>query len=145
MTPRKTIRILTWPDPVVQERLEDAGFFFDNEFRAWIRFCDEGEVQHITEHLKRHHLSMDVLPAKGQGELKKHPRLADQLLIKNGGTYDTCALCGASNTPCRQWIEGDDTDSTDYPNPARFFLCGRCVQTQLQPHPRLYAPAEEQL
>ena len=120
-------------------------FFFDPEFRTWIRFCDEGEVAALTDWLKRHRLAHDVVSAKGRGELKKHPRLSEQLILKNGGSHDACALCGTSHTSCRQWIEGDDTDSTDYPGPARFFLCGNCVQTQMQPHPRLYVPASEQL
>lgn len=145
MTARKTIKITTWPDPLVQERLEDMGFFFDAEFRAWIRFCEEQEVQHINEWLKRYHLSHEILPARGRGELRKHPRLSEMLILKNGGAPDTCALCAADHTPCRQWIEGDDTDSIDYPNAARFYLCGKCVQTRMQPHPRLYSPAEEQL
>lgn len=145
MMTRKTVKITAWPDPLMQERLEDMDFFYDAEYRSWIRFCNENEIQPLNEWLKRHHLTHEVLPAKGRGELKKHPRLSDQLVLKNGGSHDTCALCGASNIPCRQWIEGDDTDSTDYPRPARFFLCGNCVQTRMQPHPRLYAPADEQL
>ncbi len=145
MTSRKTVKITAWPDPLVQERLEDMGFFFDAEFRTWIRFCEEGEIASVADWLKRHRLAHEVVPAKGRGELKKHPRLSAQLILKNGGSHDACSLCGASHTPCRQWIEGDDTDSTDYPNPARFFLCGNCVQTRMQPHPRLYVPASEQL
>ena len=84
-------------------------------------------------------------PPRGQGELKKHPRLSTQLLLRDGGSPTTCALCGARMVPCRQWVEGDDTDSVDYPHAARFFLCGTCVQTHMQPHPRLYSPAEDQL
>jgi hypothetical protein len=145
MHSRKTVKITAWPDPLVQERLEDRGFFFDTEARTWICFCDQGEVQALNDWLKRHHLSHEVFPAKGRGEIKKHPRLSDQLVIKSGGSPTVCALCGTHNTPCRQWIEGDDTDSIDYPNPARFYLCGNCVQNRMQPHPRLYAPAEEQL
>ncbi len=145
MSPRKTIKLTAWPDPLVQERLEEMGFFFDADFRTWIHFCDESEAQPINDWLKRHHLSHEIIPAKGRGELKKYPRLSEQLLIKTGGGPDTCALCGARGVPCRQWIEGDDTDSIDYPNPARFYLCGNCVQTRMQPHPRLYTPAAEQL
>jgi len=145
MAPRKTIKVTGWPDPLVQERLEDMGFFFDAEFHAWIRFCDEHELPTIRDWLKRHHLSHEVTPAKGRGELKKHPKLSEQLVLKNGGGPNTCALCGAKNVPCRQWIEGDDTDAIDYQRPAKFFLCGSCVQTRMQPHPRLYAPVEDQL
>ncbi len=145
MTARKTIKITAWPDPLVQERLEDMDFFFDQEFHTWIRFCDEEEVQTLNEWLKRHHLAHEVAPAKGRGELKKHPRLSEQLIVKDGGSPSTCALCGAKNVPCRLWIEGDDTDSIDYPEAARFYMCGSCVQTRMQPHPRLYAPAENAL
>ena len=145
MSPRKTIKITAWPDPLVQERLEDMGFFFDNDFRTWIRFCSENEVKPINEWLQRHHLSHEILPAKGQGELKKHPKLSDLLVLKNGGSPEMCALCGGSQKLCRQWVEGDDTDSTDYPNAARFYLCGQCVQSRMQPHPRLYSPSDDQL
>ncbi|HVT82275.1 MAG TPA: hypothetical protein VHM90_16655 [Phycisphaerae bacterium] len=145
MTARKMVKVTAWPDPLVQERLEDAGFFFDSGVRTWIKFCAENEIQPLNEWLKKHHLSHEIQPAKGRGETKKHPRLSDQLALKNGGSANACALCGNTGVPCRQWIEGDDTDSTDYPNPARFFLCGQCVQTRMQPHPRLYAPADEQL
>jgi hypothetical protein len=163
MNPRKMIRLVTWPDPLLQERIEDMGFFYDAAVRvmlprnpglagagrsnqgAWVRFCDEHEVDAVGEWLKRHRLAFEAVPARGQGELKRHPRLSEQLLLKTGGSASTCALCGLRNTPCRQWVEGDDTDSTDYPSPARFFLCGQCVQVRMQPHPRLYAPAEDQL
>ena len=144
MTPRKCIRITAWPDPLVQERLEDIGFFFDQPCQSWIKFCDDEEVASLTEWLKRHHLSHEIAPARGRGELKKHPRLSDQLIFPNGGSPHMCALCGA-RAPCRLWIEGDDTDSVEYPNAARFYLCGTCVQARMQPHPRLYSPAEEQL
>jgi hypothetical protein len=145
MLARKTVKLTSWPDPLVQERLEDMGFFFDHDLRAWIRFCDEDEVQPINDWLKRHHLSHEVLPAKGRGELKKHAKLSEQLVLKNGGSPTMCALCGASGVACRQWIEGDDTDSVEYPNAAKFYLCGNCVQSRMQPHPRLYSPADEQL
>jgi hypothetical protein len=145
MTTRKTIKITAWPDPLLQERLEDMGFFFDAEYHTWIRFCGEHEVQGLNDWLKRHYLSHEILPAKGRGETRRHSRLSDELVLKDGGGPDTCALCGQTPTPCRQWIEGDDTDSTDYPHAARFYLCGKCVQTRMQPHPRLYTPADEQL
>ncbi len=145
MTPRKTIKIIGWPDPLVQERLEDRGFFFDDDFRTWILFCEEPEVQHLHEWLQRHHLAHEVLPAKGRGELKKHPRLSAQLVVRNGGGPGICALCGATGVACRRWLEGDDTDSIDYPNPVGFYLCGQCVQTRMQPHPRMYAPADGHL
>ena len=29
-------------------------------------------------------------------------------------------------------------------NPARFYMCGMCVQTRMQPHPRMYAPAQDE-
>jgi hypothetical protein len=145
MTTRKTVKVTAWPDPLVQERLEDLDFFFDPEYRTWIRFCNENEVQHYNEILKRLHLAHEVLPAKGRGQLKKHPRLSEELVLKDGGSPGICSLCGSNQFACRQWIEGDDTDSIDYPNPARFYLCGNCVQTRMQPHPRLYVPADEQL
>ncbi len=145
MAARKIVKLLTWPDPLVQERLEDMGFFFDRDVRAWVRFCDENEVQSLNEWLKKHHLSHEVHPAKGRGECKKHPKLSEQCVLKNGGSPTTCALCGARGVACRQWVEGDDTDSTDYPRAAKFYLCGECVQGRMQPHPRLYSPVDEQL
>ena len=144
MTLRKAIKVTAWPDPLVQERLEDIGFFYDSPSQAWLKFCEEGETQSVVDWLKRHHLSHEISVAKGRGEVKKHARLSDALMIKTGGSPTRCALCGAP-APCRQWVEGDDTDSTDYPNAARFYLCGTCVQDRMQPHPRLYSPAEEQL
>jgi hypothetical protein len=145
MLARKTVKLTSWPDPLIQERLEDMGFFFDQTLRSWIRFCDEDEVQPINEWLKRHHLAHEVHPARGRGELKKPPKLSEQLVLRNGGSPTVCALCGASGVACRQWVEGDDTDSTEYPNAAKFYLCGNCVQNRMQPHPRLYAPASETL
>ena len=46
MTIRRSIRITAWPDPLVQERLEDIGFFFDTACQSWVKFCEEtpGEV-----------------------------------------------------------------------------------------------------
>jgi hypothetical protein len=145
LEPRKTIKLVTWPDPLVQERLEDMGFFYDETARTWVRYCDQREVASVGEWLKRHHLQQEVVPARGRGELKKHPKLSDVLLLKDGGGTTSCALCGAQGVACRQWVEGDDTDSIDYPSPAKFYLCGSCVQIRMQPHPRLYTPAEDQL
>ena len=145
MTARKSIKITSWPDPLVQERIEDMGFFFDASARAWVRFCDEQEIQSINEWLKRHHLAHEITPATGRGELKKYPKLSDRLVLKSGGSPTCCALCGARDVPCRLWVEGDDTDSVDYPNAARFYMCGQCVQARMQPHARLYSPADDQL
>jgi hypothetical protein len=145
MNERKMVKITAWPDPLMQERLEDLGFFSDAGVHAWIRFCDENEVGGISEWLRRHQLGHEVVAARGCGETRKHPRLSDLLVLKDGGGPDRCALCGAEDVPCRQWIEGDDTDSVDYEGAARFYLCGKCVQTRMQPHPRLYVPTEEQL
>jgi hypothetical protein len=142
---RKTIRLVCWPDPLLQERIEEVGFFFDQIHRSWIRFCEEDEVASISEWLKRHRLSWQVLPANGRAEVKRHPRLSDELVLKNGGSATVCALCAATGVACRQWIEGDDTDSTDYPHAARFYLCGKCVQKRMSPHPRLYSNVEESL
>jgi len=145
MEPRKLVKVMSWPDPLVQERLEDMGFFYDAGYRTWVHFCDEREAGALGDWLKRHQLQQETLPARGRGELKKHPRLSDVLLLKTGGGPTACALCGARHVPCRQWIEGDDTDAIDYPAPARFYLCGQCVQTRMGPHPRLYSAVEEQL
>lgn len=142
---RKLIRLSSWPDPLVQERLEEMGFFWDKGLKAWVRFCGEDEVAALSAWLKRHHLSFAVTAAPGRGELKKHPRLSEELVLRDGGGPQACALCGAKNVPCRQWIEGDDTDSTDYPGAAKFFMCGKCVQDRMGPHPRLYAPSDDQL
>jgi len=89
--------------------------------KTWIKFCAEAEVQSLNEWLKRHHLSHEIQPAKGRGEIKKHARLSDELLLKNGGAPDACALCGARGTPCRQWLEGDDTDFRRLPKPRAIF------------------------
>ena len=145
MRERKMIKITSWPDPLVQERMEDLGFFFDGGMRAWIRFCDEDEVSRISEWLRRHQLGHEAMAARGRGETRKHPRLSDSLVLRDGGGPSRCALCGAEGSPCRQWIEGDDTDCVEYEGAARFFLCGKCVQMRMQPHPRLYVPTEEQL
>jgi hypothetical protein len=145
MTARKMIKITAWPDPLVQERLEDIGFFFDSAARTWIKFCAEAEVSGLNDWLKRQHLAHEIQPARGRGETRKHPRLSEELTLKEGGSPNACALCGKIDTPCRQWVEGDDTDSIDYPNPARFYLCGVCVQSRMQPHPRLYSPSDESL
>ena len=144
MTARKVIKVTTWPDPLVQERLEDIGFFYDAPSRTWVKFCETEESQSITDWLKKHHLSHEVGAAKGRGEVSKHPKLSDSLILKDGGSPTRCGLC-AQDAACRQWVEGDDTDSTDYPEAARFYLCGKCVQTRMQAHPRLYSRAEEQL
>jgi len=142
---RKTIRLTCWPDPLLQERIEEAGFFFDRTFHGWVRFAEEGEVDSVAEWLKRHRLTWQVLPAHVRAELKRHPRLSDELLLKNGGSPTVCALCATAGIACRQWIEGDDTDSTEYPHAARFYLCGKCVQNRMSPHPRLYATVDESL
>lgn len=145
LEPRKLIRITNWPDPLLQERLEEMGFFWDKPAKSWLRYCADDEVTSITAWLKRYHLSYSVTVAAGRGELKKHPKLSEELVLRDGGNPHSCALCGAKNVACRQWIEGDDTDSTDYPEPAKFFMCGRCVQDRMGPHPRLYAPSDDQL
>ncbi len=69
------------------------GFFFDQPARSWIRFCEESEVQPLNDWLKRHHLSHEVHTAKGRGETKKHAKLSDELVLKNGGSPTRCALC----------------------------------------------------
>jgi hypothetical protein len=157
MAPRKVIRLVSWPDPLTQERIEDMGFFFDRQARlasraalaagggTWVRFCDEDELEPVADWLRRHRLAFEAAAAKGRGELVRHPKLSDQLLRRDGGSPTACALCGARDVACRQWVEGDDTDSIDYPDPARFYLCGPCVQAHMQPHPRLYAPADDAL
>ena len=146
MLARKTVKLTSWPDPLIPGTHSKTWASSSTSLSApWIRFCDEEEVQSLNDWLKRHQLSHEVSPAKGRGEIKKHPRLSEQLVLKSGGSHDTCGLCGTTHTPCRQWIEGDDTDSIDYPTPARFYLCGTCVQTRMQPHPRLYSPADDQL
>ncbi len=103
----------SFPDPVIQERLEDMGFFRDPDRRDWSRFCSQSEVESIAIWLKNHRLDHRVGKAQGRGMLKKYPRLSDLLLHKDGGNPTTCALCGARGVFCRKWIEGDDTDSID--------------------------------
>lgn len=142
---RRILKVATWPDPLLQERLEEVGFFFDTGHKTWIRYCDESELGDLQSWLQRRGLKCKICEAVGRGELKRLPRLSDHLVIKNGGSPTRCAVCGAQNVACRQWIEGDDTDSTEYPQAARFYMCGQCVQFQMQPHQRLYAPVEESL
>ena len=137
--------IRSWPDPVTLERLEDMGFFRDPSSGYWSRFCAPSEVENLVEWLKSHRLTHRVAKAQGRGILKKYPRLSDLLLHKDGGNAINCALCGAQNVHCRKWIEGDDTDSVDYPGCRSFYMCGKCVQERMSPHPRLYAPAEDAL
>lgn len=145
LEPRKLIRLSSWPDPLIQERLEEMGFFWDKPLKSWLRFCSDDEISGISAWLKRHHMAFGLSVASGRGELKKHPKLSDELMLRNGGSHNTCALCGQHHVACRQWVEGDDTDSVDYPNAARFYMCGHCVQERMGPHPRLYAPADDQL
>ncbi len=145
MSDRLVIVLHSFPDPVIQERLEDMGFFRDPERRDWSRFCSQAEVESIANWLKNHRLDHSVGKAQGRGMLKKYPRLSDLLLHKDGGGPTTCALCGTSGVFCRKWMEGDDTDSIDYPAQHGFYMCGCCVQDRMAPHPRLYAPAEDTL
>jgi hypothetical protein len=142
---RKLLQVATWPDPLLQERLEEVGFFYERGYRRWIRFCDDGELDELQTWLTRRAMAFKVGPAPGRGELKRVGRLSEALIVTAGGSPSQCALCGTRNVPCRVWIEGDDTDSIDYPGAARFYLCGACVQHQMQPHPRLYVPAEDVL
>src|SRR4051794_10987141 len=81
---RKTIRLTSWPDPLLQERIEEVGFFFARTYQGWVRFAEEPEVESVSEWLKRHRLTWQILPAQGRSELKRHPRLSDELLLKNG-------------------------------------------------------------
>jgi hypothetical protein len=145
LTPRQIVQVRSWPDPLLQERLEDVGFFFDAQFHTWVRFVDPDEASAVTDYLERHHLGYEVGLAPGRGETRRLPRMSDDLLLRDGGGPARCALCGKGNTPCRQWVEGDDTDCVEYPGAARFYLCGGCVQTHVQQHPRLYSPVEETL
>ncbi|MGC9259800.1 MAG: hypothetical protein ACP5I8_06940 [Phycisphaerae bacterium] len=146
MVERLVLKVKNWLDPIAQEGLEDMGFFREGSRNSnWICYGDAEKVQPIASWLKKRNIAFQVQPADGIGELKKYPRLSDQLVDKTGGGPTHCALCGASNVFCRQWIEGDDADNIDYPAPMRFYMCGKCVRTRMQPHPRLYAPAEDSL
>lgn len=145
MTPRQLLRLTSWPDPLLQERIEDIGFFYDDTYRTWVRFCGEDESEALGQWLKKHSLGFDVGEAAGRGEFRRHPKLSDELVVRDGGNARMCALCGAKDVPCREWVEGDDTDAVDVPGAARFYMCGKCVQGKMAPHPRLYAPAEDRL
>jgi len=136
--------VKTWPDPVIFEKLQDLGFFYDSQL-GLVHYCRQNEIENIAEWLLKRRLAYEIRPAVGTGELKKYSRLSELLVLTDGGSPTACALCGAQNVPCRLWIEGDDTDSIEYPSPARFYMCGRCVQNRMQPHPRLYAPADDVL
>lgn len=145
MEKRAVLILRSWPDPIIQERLEDIGFFRDESLQAWVNFCSADEVKELAEWMKRERLSFEVKSATGWGELKKYDCLSRNLLLKDGGGPSDCALCGTHGVACRQWIEGDDTDCVDYPGAARFYMCGECVQKQMQSHPRLYAVAPDRL
>ena len=143
MAVRVQLRILMWPDPVMQEQLEATGFFMDPASGCWMRFANQDETRDLVEYLKRCRLAHEVKPARGKGRLTRYPRLTTK--ATDGGAPTRCGYCGKDNVFCRQWVEGDDTDSIDYPNPARLYLCGQCVQHVMQPHPRMYVPAEDKL
>ena len=146
MVERLVIKVKHWLDPIAQERLEDMGFFREGPRNsAWTCYCDPSEAQQMAQWLKKRNVSFDIRPADGVGELKKYSRLSDMLVDKTGGGPTHCALCGAKDVFCRQWVQGDDADNIDYPSPVRFFMCGKCVRTIMQSHPRLYAPADDVL
>lgn len=145
LSSRLVLQIRSWPDPVLQEHLEEAGFFFDPKRKAWIVYCEAHEADPWGEWLKRRHLQYLSFPAEGRGEVQRLPRLSAELLLPKGGNASHCALCGTRGVFCRQWIEGDDTDSTQYEGAKKFYMCGKCVQERMTPHPRLYAPVEGQL
>lgn len=146
MVERLVIRVKHWLDPIAQERLEEMGFFREGPRNsAWTYYCDPAEAAQMTQWLKKRNVHFDVQSADGIGELKKYTRLSDMLVDKSGGDPTHCALCGAHDVFCRQWVQGDDADNIDYPSPTRFYMCGNCVRTRMQSHPRLYAPADDVL
>ena len=145
MSDRFVIVLQSIPDPVTQERLEDMGFFRDPADHVWSRFCTKSEVEVVGSWLKNHRLEHRVARAQGRGMRKKYPCLTDLLLRSDGGSPTSCALCGMTGVFCRKWVEGDDTDSIDYPAQLTFYMCGQCVQLRMSPHPRLYVPAEDAL
>jgi hypothetical protein len=142
---RRIVKVRGFPDPLTLERIEDAGFFFDDRAKTWIRFCAADEVAQWMDYLERRRLGSEVSIATGMGQTRRMPCLSKQLLLTDGGGPTRCALCAADQQACREWIEGDDTDALDYPNAARFYLCGPCVQLHIAAHPRLYAPVEDAL
>ena len=146
MVERLVIRVKNWLDPIAQERLEDMVFFREGPRNsAWTCYCAPAEAEQVAQWLKKRNVSFEIQPADGIGELKKYGRLSDMLVDKTGGGPTHCALCGARDVFCRQWVQGDDADNIDYPSPIRFFMCGKCVRTHMQSHPRLYAPADDVL
>ncbi len=146
MVERVVVKVKHWLDPIAQERLEDIGFFREGSRNAaWMYYCDPLEAQQMAQWLKKRGIQFHVQPADGLGELKKYTCLSDMLVDKTGGSPTHCALCGATGVFCRQWVQGDDADNIDYPSPARFYMCGKCVRTRMQCHPRLYAPADNAL
>ncbi len=146
MVERLAIKVKHWLDPIAQERLEDMGFFREGPRNgSWTCYCDASEVQRVSHWLKERQVSFEIRPADGVGELTKYSRLSDLLVDKSGGGPTHCALCGAQNVFCRQWVQGDDADNTDYPSPIRFYMCGKCVRTRMQSHPLVDAPADDAL
>jgi hypothetical protein len=145
MTERTIITLTQWPDPLQQERVEEIGFFFDRQRRGWVLFVNAEDVDGVVEWAKKHQLAVQSEVVEDRGAAVRYPRLSAELVRRDGGGPGACALCGAANVPCWQWIEGDDTDSIEYPNAPRFYMCGRCVQEKMAPHPRLYARARDVL
>ncbi|MEI7765845.1 MAG: hypothetical protein WCJ97_00250 [Phycisphaerae bacterium] len=145
MTERKIIRLQSWPDPILQEQLEEMGFFRDDPLGLWVRYCDANELEYLVAWLKKRHITGHVTTASGRGQLTRLPRLSANLMLRKGGSPNHCSLCGTKQVPCYMWVEGDDTDSIYYPGARHFYLCGVCVQKFLLPHPRLYTLAQEKL
>jgi hypothetical protein len=146
MIERLVVKVKHWLDPIAQERLEEMGFFRAGARNSgWTCYCDPAEAQQMAHWLKKRNISFEVHAAEGIGELKRYTKLSDMLVDKSGGNPTHCALCGAADVFCRQWVQGDDADNIDYPSPVRFYMCGQCVRTRMQNHPRLYAPAADAL
>ena len=141
--PRWQILLLSQPDPISLERLEDHGFFFGDIESRYIRFVGDHERKLFEEMLKKLGYDFQVAEAPGRGQFSRYPRLSDELIVSNGGDETHCGLCGMTGVDCRKWIEGDDADDIRDDGARSFYMCGGCVQSKMDPHPRIYSPVDD--
>lgn len=141
--PRWQIVLLSQPDPISLERLEDHGFFFGELESRYIRFVGEHDRKIFEAMLKKSGYEFETNEAPGRGQFSRYPRLSDELAILDGGDAASCGLCGMTGVDSRKWIEGDDADDIRAEGARSFYMCGECVQSKMDPHPRIYSPVDE--
>jgi hypothetical protein len=139
---RVEFRITICPDPVLREVLEDLGFTLLRDVRKWVRIVDTDDAEALEAVLRRRSVGFERRAVREGGKLEKWPRLSEELAIPDGGGEHHCGLCGKWADECYLYIECDDADSPDYPDPAKFHVCPACVRDKIDPHPRLYMRLE---